>query len=107
MSKIHACDSIRDIIFKMSEGNPGAVCATMELLHSDFHSLLMCDSLGLYGVKLYMLWNDCCNRDVSLVRKVMIAWQLKRITTDEIYAHLAGGYGKPFELENPKEGGEE
>ena len=97
MSRIHLSDSVTDMMMKMCEGNPGAMAVCMELLKGDFHYLLMCDTLELYGEKLYMLWNDCCGRDIEKMKKVINLWQKGALSKEAIHKHLEGGYGKPFE----------
>ena len=70
--RIQLHDSMMDIVTKMSEGNMGAITCLMEMIKKDdwyagVHGVLMIlnfDSMGLYGSKLYMLWNDCCDRDL-------------------------------------------
>jgi len=66
MSKLELQDSGQDIILKMGEGNPGAMSCTMDMLSNEkVHLILILDTLGLYGSNLYMLWSDCCNRDLE------------------------------------------
>lgn len=55
------------------------------------------DSIGLYGSKLYMLWNDCCDRDMDKVKSVLDARQRGKLTDQEILEHVAGGWGTPFD----------
>ena len=101
MSKIKLFDNPMSIIEKMSEGNPGAMAFCFEALKNpeeDLHILLMCDTLGLYGEKLYMLWNDCCNRDIAKVRKVIKEYQSGRLSPAEIHKNLSNGYGCPFDF---------
>ena len=100
MSKIKLFDNPMSIIEKMSEGNPGAMAFCFEALKdpADLHILLMCDTLGLYGPKLYMLWNDCCDRDIAKVRKVIKEWQSGRLSKEEINKNLDGGHGRPFDF---------
>lgn len=96
MSKLHITDTAESVFIKMSEGNPGAAQVVFELLQSEPLELLTCDTIGLYGEKLYMLWNDCCNRDMAVMHKVLLAYRTGRVSADEIHEHLSGGYGRPF-----------
>ena len=82
---------------KMSAGNPGALDMALALVKRDPHLLFMCDTLGLYGARLYMLWNDCCGRDIEKVDRVITAWQRGQLTDEQIHAHVSGGRGKPFD----------
>lgn len=102
MSKIHLSDSVETMFMKMSEGNPGALSVIMELLRSDsFHYIIMCDTLELYGEKLYMLYNDCCGRDIEKMKNVIDDWQHGKISKEEIHDHLSSAYGKPFDVPLP------
>ena len=95
MARIHITDTIQDVIFKMSDGNLGAATVVFGFL-KDFHDLtyiLDCDTLGLYGEKLYMLWNDCCGRDTKLAMRIA-----QFASIDDIRTHINydGGRGFPF-----------
>lgn len=80
--------STGDVVIAMSEGNPGALSTCMELLsHGDridpdaimgggISALLSLDTLGIYGSRLYMLWNDVCKREIELVLALLRACQL-------------------------------
>ena len=50
-------------------------------------------SIGVVGDKLYMLWNDCCDRDTALAVAVM-----NNLTEGEILRHInyEQGRGTPF-----------
>lgn len=106
MSRIKATDNIGDVVWKMCEGNPGAMNVALAMIQEDFHLLLMCDTIGLYGSKLYMFSNDCCGDDMQKVKNVIRAWQRGEISSEEIHEHLAGGYGRPFDTINKPEGKE-
>lgn len=103
MAKLKATDTTMDAALKMSEGNPGALQVVMNLMQDPnphgFMRLLSCDSIGLYGSKLYMLWNDCCGRNMVKFNAVIDAWQQGRISTETIMEHVSGGWGTPFEEE--------
>jgi len=92
-------DSTMDLVVKMGEGNPGAMMACMELFKigpSGAVTILNLDDIGLYGEKLYMLWNDCCGRDASKVVQVVEARNFGKLSDQDIRDRVAGGYGKPF-----------
>lgn len=67
--KIELTDDLMTIITKMSEGNPGCLHFLFEVLGISSEDLfdiaLRLDSAELYGSLIYMLWNDCCDRDVA------------------------------------------
>ena len=92
-------DTVQSAIIKISEGNPGALTCMMELLEDrmGYNFMLMLDSLEIYGEKIYMLWNDCCDRDITRMKLIIKNWQQGYITMEEIHEHISGGYGKPFD----------
>ena len=101
MSRIKLTDTTRDMIIKMAEGNPGALTFLMEALNEDqmnmMNIILSADVLEIYGSKLYMLWNDACNREVSKVRDVFDAWITGALSKERIHENLNQGRAKPFE----------
>lgn len=88
-----------EFVSQLAQGNPGAMAFTMELLANGddasrdmaITALKRMDAIGIRGAKLYMLWNDCCDRDSE---KAVIE-MLNRSTQDLKYA-LIGGRGTPF-----------
>lgn len=104
MSRIKLNSSLMDVAMVMSEGNPGALNVVMALWTNGdpfaFHCLLMCDTLELYGARLYMFAHDCCLGDMGTLKKVIRAYQRGEITKAEINEHVGdvGGRGKPFEF---------
>lgn len=58
---------------------------------------LTLDRLRLYGSRAYMLWNDCCNRNIEQVELVLLNHQKGHLSKDEIEKNLNAMRGKPFE----------
>ena len=82
---------------QFAAGNPGALNFIMEAyalnaLHAENGFMKML-SIGVTGDKLYMLWNDCCDRDTALAVAAMNVF-----AEDEILRHInyEGGRGIPF-----------
>lgn len=101
MSRIHAFMNPVQMANVMCEGNPGALNVIMKLMDPEnFHLLLMCDTLELYGTRLYMFAHDCCGDSVETMWNVIREFQAGRISKEEIAAHVddPSGYGKPFEI---------
>ncbi len=104
MSKINLNDKFSDIIIKLSEGNPGAMTTLFEIMKvkkneeiSCISTFLVIDTMELYGSHLYMLWNDCCNRDINETLNVINNYQLGKITNIDINERIKNvGYGKSF-----------
>lgn len=87
MSRIKLTDSIKDVVVKMSNGNPGAMSALMEMLSKgktidpDEHMqglspILMLDTLGIYGTDIYVLHSDICGRNLAKTLAVIRSTQL-------------------------------
>lgn len=93
-------DSMMEIVTKMSEGNPGAMAFIMDVISADqldiVYVIMPLDTLGIYGSKLYMLWNDACDRDIEKVKKVIDAWRISELTKEEIHENLNRGRALPF-----------
>lgn len=86
-TKIVLTDSIEDALFKMSEGNPGAVTVCLQIMKEasqidpddamgGIGPILSLDTLGLYGSKIWMLYKDVCDHDLSKMLGVLRGWQL-------------------------------
>lgn len=106
MGKIQLTDDTMEILYKMSEGNPGAISiltkllskeTTQELVDSIINVILPLDTLGVYGSKLYMLWVDACDNNTDKVKKVIELWRNGKLTKEEIHENLNQNYAKPFD----------
>lgn len=105
MSKLEMTDNLGDVIIKLSEGNPGAMTTLFEIMnHFDndemefLGTFLVIDSMALYGSQLYMLWSDCCNRDIEKTVKVINLYCNGVITDKDIEERIKNvGYGKSFD----------
>jgi len=95
MSRIKLEHTMTDILLEMSEGNPGAVAAIMDLLkHSPeidpqgsmggIGGILSLDTLGIYGSEIYVLWSDKCGRDVRRLCLLLRGSQLGLLKSDTI-----------------------
>ena len=69
------------------KGNPGALAFVMEAYERDMFTAEQCfqrmERAGITGDKLYMLWNDCCGRDIILALETMMC-----MPTPEIVRHI-------------------
>lgn len=95
MSRIELNDKMIDIVSKMSDGNPGAITAMMEVITKGkdidpqgsmggLGAILLLDTLGVYGTEIYVLWNDKCNRDTRELMMLIRAWQLGFLPEESI-----------------------
>ena len=67
MPRIKLEDNIQDSIFKMSEGNPGALKVLMNMLQKEngLIYILTLDDMGIYGSKIWVGYKDHCGMDID------------------------------------------
>ena len=86
-------------LLRMAEGNPGALTCMIEMINS-YESALedieYLERLEIYGSKIYMLWNDCCGRDIAKLRKTLKYFKSGIITKSEIHENLNRIRAIPF-----------
>ena len=98
MSKIQLTDTSVDIFQKMSEGNPGALAALMNIYKESpiidpqsamggLGPILSLDTLGVYGSDIYILWSDQCHKDTREFLMLLRANQLGFVSNDKIVAN--------------------
>lgn len=98
-TRITADMSMQDMLITMSEGNPGALTCMMQMMNSDPRALLdilFFDSIGIYGSKIYMVWNDCCGRDMGKFKETIQAFREGKFSEEEIHENLSRLRAKPF-----------
>lgn len=103
--------SMIQVVVTMSEGNPGGmtVCADA-LKHGKFIDpdsafegfgvLLDLDTHGIYGSRIYMLWNDVCKRNLAHMMAVLRADQMGQLAgcSDRVIQHAIDNYGEGLDL---------
>lgn len=91
--RIELDDSPRDMIMKMSDGNPGALSVMMMLLRNEkvidpmdwagpIGPLINMDSHGIYGSRIWMLYKDVCEEDLVNIHACLRGVQLGIISED-------------------------
>lgn len=105
MSRLDLNDDLLTIVTKMSEGNPGCLTFLMEALSKTnqfrfVEMVLRLDKAELYGSHIYMLWNDCCDRDLD--KTIGMITDIEN--DDELRSYVVDrGYGKKYEQQkSPK-----
>lgn len=75
------------VSFDLFEGNPGAIQFCMEAYDADMlaaeNGFQRMERHHIRGSKLYMLWNDCCNRDTARAIEIM-----NNNSIDDIKMHI-------------------
>lgn len=90
-TRIEGSDSTQDIMFKMSEGNPGALTVCLEIMKygeridpdnaiGALGTLLSIDTANIYGPRIWMLYKDVCRENLSATIAIIRAYQLGLIT---------------------------
>ena len=85
------------VTFDICAGNPGAFTFLMEAynLHAGkaecaFQKM---QNAGITGSKLYMIWNDCCDRDTDKAVDMMLKEDIGTIIK---YINYDAGRGLPY-----------
>jgi hypothetical protein len=96
--RINASMTALDMVVTMSEGNPGAINVVMTMLSNPDLApfLLLCDTLGIRGSRLYMLHNDCCGRNNEKFKRTLTMIKRGVFTEEEINDCLNLPYALPF-----------
>lgn len=87
---------------KFIGGNMGALRTIKELQWADpthyENHLATLEMMGLYADRLYMLWNDSCNRNIGKFIKVLNAYRKGIVTKKDIEERILNvGWGKSFD----------
>ncbi|MDD3906426.1 MAG: hypothetical protein PHS46_07910 [Candidatus Omnitrophica bacterium] len=102
--RITGSDSIRDMIVKLSEGNPGGLTVCMTAF-SNGHAidpmgalgglapLLALDTLGIYGSRIWMLYKDVCGERLPYFLAMLRGWQLGVLEKEKLLFAI-DNYGK-------------
>lgn len=95
MSRIDLTDTGMDVLVKMSEGNPGALQALMDIMakHDSIDpqaamgglgAVMLLDTWKIYGSGIYILYNDKCGRDVRKMLMLLRAVQMGMLRSGKL-----------------------
>lgn len=109
-TKLKLDDTVQDMVIKISEGNPGALTVCLDILKKGksidpdgfdggIGSLLLFDSLSLYGSQIWMLYKDVCGEDLVKTVAMLRAWQLGFINEDKL-KHAIDNYGNGIDKDD-------
>ncbi len=85
-------------LIEISEGNPGALAFLGKAYRVNFGkaeaAVTILQNADIKGSQIYMLWNDCCNRDTAFTLDAIL-----NCSVEELKQHInyEGGRGIPFE----------
>jgi len=65
--RIEFNDNVKDVIIKMSDGNPGALRVLMEMLQKEdgLLNIFILDDMNIYGSRIWVGYKDICNYDLD------------------------------------------
>lgn len=83
--------------FRIAEGNPGAMTFLVTAYRlapiAAEAAFKRMKENSITGAKLYMLWNDCCDRDTYIAMQVMTYCSIEKINE---HINYENGRGIPF-----------
>ncbi len=96
--KIEGKMSIIDMIIAMAEGNYYAVDILSRMMKDPqgILEVLYCDSLEIRGSKLYMLYNDCCDKNMDKFYRTLKMFKSGVFTEKQIHSNLGLIKAIPF-----------
>lgn len=98
-AKLNMEMTIQEAIITMSEGNSVALTCLQKMIESNpmaILDILYFDFLGIYGSKIYILCNDCCNRDINKLNETLNYFKEINISKEEIHENLDKVRAEPF-----------
>lgn len=110
MTKLDLMDTTKDVAWKMSGGNPGALRVVMELMTEEadidpdsalgaLGSILSLDQMGIYGSEIWMLYKDVCGCDITKTIAVLRAHQLGFVSEGDI-KHGINNWGEGLDVDD-------
>lgn len=91
--------TLEEVIITMADGNPGAIACMMQMMNNSpmaMLDILYLDSMEIYGEKIYMLWNDCCNKDMEKLDATLKYFRSGKISKEKILENLSQVRATPF-----------
>jgi hypothetical protein len=97
-------------MIKLAEGNPGALTTLMKIMQEgekidpdnfmgSMGTILMFDTFGIYGSRIWMLYKDVCGQSLTHTIAVLRACQMGLITS-AVMNHAIDNYGKGLDIYN-------
>lgn len=109
-SRIKLDDSINNILFKLSEGNPGAINVIMDsITHGTtidpdgmcgMAFVLNLDEFGIYGAKIWRLFNDVCSENLNATMGLVRAVQGGLLREEELARAIENGRKHTLDIQS-------
>lgn len=89
--KINLEDNIEDVIFKMSEGNPGGLTVLIRLMKEFPDGLMLLldlDDMNIRGPQIHVGFKDICGGDLNKFKELIVKRDTKLVNgiNDEMMA---------------------
>ena len=95
MTRLKLQDTGFDVVYKMSEGNPGALNVCLQILQNGeqidpdaalggLGALLGLDTLGIYGSDIWLFYKDVCGQNLTNALGILRAWQLGNLSKTQL-----------------------
>lgn len=84
---------LREMVVRCAKGNPGALTAVVRSYGAGggaWEMVKICDELGIYGSRLYQLWNDCLGRDPAKMADCAMGYRAGKIDAAFILEQIQG-----------------
>lgn len=105
-------DSLRDLVIKLVEGNPGAITAVMDMVKvapavdpdsafGEWGPAYDLDHRGIYGSRIWLLYSDVCGRNAARVLALFRAVQLGMMPEADLLAAIEAGDRSQHTLDVP------
>ena len=110
MARIQLTDNIQSMCVKMVDGNPGALSVCMQMLKEGdkidpqavfggVGQILALDTERIYGSRIWMLYKDVCNENLTKTIALLRGIQLGLIKSTEVQ-HAIDNYGKGIDVDD-------
>ncbi len=99
VKKIKNGMTMKDVVIAMSEGNPGAASVIMSMLRDPITLpyVSMLDDMDIRGAKIYMLYNDCSQRNLAKFKRTLELLRSGGFTQEQIHLNLdPAAYATPY-----------
>lgn len=107
-ARIELTDNPQQVLIKMSDGNPGALTAMLEIMKEGdaidpqafaggLGAIMILDTWEIYGSSIYVLFNDKCDHDVRKMLMLMRATQLGHFSQVRLQ-QMAADQGREINL---------
>lgn len=111
MGRLNLDDGFNDILFKMSDGNPGAINVMMDAMDNapsidpdnmmgGMGFVLNMDSFGIYGPKIWRLFKDVCGENIAATIGVVRAVQCGILSVDKLLLAVEDGRNHSLNIQD-------